>query len=302
MVRPRCSGASVIHACQRQADHEQDEAHDLGRGLPAPGGNRQGDDAHEPRRQHGIDRLEGGHREGLAAGEPIIDHRGQGVGKAEIGPHRDHQHIEHPKGPEACGVAQRQESAAAHERPDPQHPAWAPAIQAPARPEAGRPALGPRQGKDERHGGVAGAKALADRGHEHGEAPIDGGLVQGAEHAAQPDHPPPVKQRGRGAWWGARRRGLTDVSPRASIAGRGAPGRVRGAGSAPAASAAARRPPTGGSGCARTGGARARGARGAPGPGAQRRHAGHLHPVRGCTYGGAVVRKIIGASSSPPIV
>ncbi len=71
------------------------------------------------------------------------------------------------------------------------------------------------------------------------------------------------------------------------MAGRGAPGRVRGAGSAPAASAAARRPPTGGSGCARTGGARARGARGAPGPGAQRRHAGHLHPVRGCTYGGA---------------
>ena len=71
------------------------------------------------------------------------------------------------------------------------------------------------------------------------------------------------------------------------MAGRGAPWRVRGAGSAPAASAAARRSPTGGSGCARTGGARARGARGAPGSGAQRRHAGHLHPVRGCTYGGA---------------
>src|SRR6266850_8608421 len=149
---------------------------------------------------------------------------------------RHHQQIEHAKGPEAGGGAQRQEPAAAHERPHPQHPAWAPAVQTPARPEAGRPALGPRQGKDERHGGVAGAKALADWGDEHGEAPIDGGLVQGAEKAAQPDHPPPVKQQGRGAWWGARRRGLTDVSPRASMAGRGASWRVLCAGSAPQAS------------------------------------------------------------------
>src|SRR5947209_5326016 len=108
------------------------------------------------------------------------------------------------KGPEAGGVAQRQEPAAAHERPHPQHPARAPAVQAPARPQAGRPALGPRQREDERHGGVAGAKALADWGDEHREAPIDGGLVQGAEYAAQPDHPPPVKQRGpRGLVGGA---------------------------------------------------------------------------------------------------
>ena len=183
---------------QRQADHEQDEAHDLGRGLPAPGGNRQGDEAHEPRRQHGIDRLERRHRQSLAAVEPVINHRGQGIGKAEIGPDGHHEQIEHAKGPETGGVAQRQEPAPAHERPHPQHPARAPAVQTPARPQAGRPALGPRQRKDERHSGVARAKAIANRRDEDGEAAIDGGLVQGAEKAPQPDHPPPVKH------WGAR--------------------------------------------------------------------------------------------------
>src|SRR6266850_4422406 len=124
---------------------------------------------------------------------------------------RHHQQIEHAKGPEAGGGAQRQEPAAAHERPHPQHPAWAPAVQTPARPEAGRPALGPRQGKDERHGGVAGAKARADRGDEHGEAPIDGGLVQGAEKAAQPDHPPTVKKCfARRPWRGCAHAALHD--------------------------------------------------------------------------------------------
>jgi hypothetical protein len=54
--------------------------------------------AHEPRRQHGINRLEGGHRQGLAAVEPVINDRRQGVGKAEIGSDRDHQQIEHAKG------------------------------------------------------------------------------------------------------------------------------------------------------------------------------------------------------------